>query len=261
MPVSLTSIPVPGTGGAVARLHADPDDACRHLSNHVLVEPECYAWAALLPRWAGLLGDDHASHERHNERTQLQHTGGALAQELYDAYAAILRDEVADADHLRWVGRWDPPGGASRPAWPVTVGLGTRAVLMVFEKHPGGWVLKTGFIPGQGDPLEVTRSGRARAPRANRPPRPAPLHLREQAQRTRREAGWSPDEWYFYRVVRPAVQFLRRQHAAGRATTRGAERHYALVYEHLPNDLARHGPEVWHAARRACGRPDVGKTA
>src|SRR5437764_1321074 len=84
---------------------------------------------------SGVSGVRPATHERHNERTRLGHTAGESAQELYDAYAEVLREEAADAERLRWVRWWEPSDPSA--AVPVTVCLGSRAVLMVFEKHAG----------------------------------------------------------------------------------------------------------------------------
>ena len=191
MPLRLTTVALPGHE-ATAQVHATSGDAAWHLSNHVLVEPECFAWGYVLPGWNHLL-DQGTSTERHNERTRLAHTGGESGQELYDAYAAALVQDAADATRLRWWAEWDPPApavlplvvatkktrkesrsdGVPRTPWPVVVAMGLRAILMVFEKEPGGWVLRTAFVPGQGDPREIAEAGREHRPRANTPvPRP-----------------------------------------------------------------------------------------
>jgi len=258
MPLNLTTIPVPGTA-ATARVYADPDRATEHLCNHVLVEPECFAWGAVLPEWAAILGDERASAERHNEAARGRQTDGESLQPLYDAYAAALRDEGLDAQNRRWFVAWNPPAHA-RAGVPVVVGFGTRAVLMVFENWVGRWVLTTAFVPGQGDPTEIRAARAANRPRENRPTRAERLHHRDRTRMATREAVWSADEWYYYRVFRPAIRFLRGLHTRARdADGTPLERHYGLITECLPKDIVAHGPEQWVRFRRDSQRPEVGR--
>lgn len=257
MSLCLTTIPAPEPAAAGAKVFATPADACRHLCDHVLVEPECFAWAAILPDWAGLLGEKRARRKRHNERTRLDHTEGESGQGLYDAFATALRDDAADADRLHWMEVWYPPPEAPPEFRPTAVYLGTRAMVMVFEKLSAGWVLKTAFIPEQGDPRETVRARENRRPRANQVPRRDAGHPREQHRREELEAEWSADERFFYRVFKPAVKFLRHHHGVRNvAPGRALDRHYGLLYDRLPHALTD-DPRVWIAFRRACGRAAI----
>jgi hypothetical protein len=261
MPLRLTTVALPGHE-ATAQVHATSGDAAWHLSNHVLVEPECFAWGYILPDWKDTL-DTAPSATRHYHRTQIRHTNGDSGQALYDAYAAAITQDAADAARLRWWVRWDPPitttpppvpigkkkrkdvrpDAPPRPPRPVVVALGLRAVLMVFEKEAAGWFLKTAFVPGQGDPREIADADHNGRPRANTPPRTPRGHLPDESAAL--DEKWTDDQWYYYRVFRPALKFIGRRREDIRMANNEQllARHYGLLHPRIPTEL-RTGDEV-----------------
>lgn len=278
MPLRLTTVALPGHE-ATALVHGTSGDAAWHLSNHVLVEPECFAWGYILPDWKDTL-DTAPPSARHYHRTQIRHTDGSSGQRLYDDYAAAIAADAADAVRLRWWARWDPPpmttpppppigkkskrpdcksDGLPRAARPVVVAIGLRALLMVFEKEPGGWVLKTAFVPGQGDPKEIAQADREHRPRSNTPPRVPRGHRPDETAAL--DEKWSDDQWYYYRVFRPALKFVRRQ----REDIRGANdeqlgRHYGLLNPRIPTELRTGNETRWLNFCRAMRGDPAAKT-
>ena len=277
MPLRLTTVALPGHE-ATAQVHATSGDAAWHLSNHVLVEPECFAWGYILPAWKHLL-DDAPAASRHYERTQLTRTDGDSGQALYDAYAAAVAQDAAEAARLRWWVRWDPPiptttgavpiakkrrkeprsDGVPRRPRPVVVALGLRAVLMVFEKESTGWILKTAFVPGQGDPKEIAQADREHRPRANTPPHLPRNH--SPGETAALDARWTDDQWYFYRVFRPALKFVRRMREDIRVDAEQLGRHYGLLHPRIPTELRTGNETRWLNFCRAMRGDPAGPSA
>jgi hypothetical protein len=60
------------------------------------------------------------------------------------------------------------------------------------------------------------------------------------------DARWTDDQWYFFRVFRPALKFVRKQ----REDIRGANdeqlgRHYGLLDPRIPPELRTGDENLW----------------
>ena len=145
-----------------------------------------------------------AYHER-AERSR-----GATAQNLYDLFCRSVRQASRDSFRLRWFAETIGTRGQA-----VTLAIGTAGVLLVVEN----W-LKTAFLPGQGDAQAVLDQRESRGPRGESPragrrgmrpdvPGDSPGRDREDREQRRREEAWNDGQKLYYKVFRPAVQFVR----------------------------------------------------
>jgi hypothetical protein len=171
------------------------------------------------------------------------------AQPLYDLYCGAVTRDAQDAAALTW----------HRSQGRLTVALGTSGVLILIQD-----VVTTAFLPDQGDPEAVRESQqerkqsglpRERGMRAGRPDRRDGQAVeREDRMRAQREASWTRTQRLYYRVFKPAVQFVKRCHHRCRdmygRETRGD---YALLKDALPH-LSQFKYEDWAALRQRCGR-------
>ncbi len=228
-------------------MFADWPSAREHLRDHLLTAPESEAWAVVAPGYLLLL-DPADGDARWRYWEQVETSGGAAAQPLYDLYREAASADALDARLVRWV----------RVQGRVTVAVGTSGILMLVEDG----IVRTAFLPGQGDP-EATRQARAsedgrglvreRGMRSGRPGTGGAGN-REEAIRQRREAGWTPEQRLYYRVFRPCVQFVKRCHHRHRDLYgRLLRQDYALLKECLPA-RSRLKLDDWLDLRRRCGR-------
>jgi hypothetical protein len=239
----LRTVPHPADGSGV-QAFSDWQAAYAHLRDHLLTAPECHAWVLVMPACAGLVDLENAD-ARWAYSRQAAATAGVSAQALYDLYADAVAAELRDAAVLGW----------HCSAEAVTVALGTSGVLAVLMK-----CLRTAFLPGQGD-AGATAAARAEDQarpgdlRRERGMRSGPAGRRERESRAaaKREADWTPLDLLYYRVFRPAVQFLRSQHVALRDLDGRPLRDYARLKEVLP-PLSRLKRADWEEFRRQCGR-------
>jgi hypothetical protein len=216
------------------------------LRDHVLTAPECSAWAVVIPCLAETIGTDDAD-KRWNYAERAAADRGASAQPLYDLYCEAIALDSRDAAALHW---FATPGS-------VTAAIGTSGILMLIEQE-----LVTAFLPGQGS-ASATRAAqeegrearglpRERSMRSGRLGRKQHESPRESRRQQRREAGWTPQERLYYRVFRPAVQFVRRSHHRCRDMYGRLNRgEYALLKEVLPPS-ARLKYDDWLALRAQC---------
>jgi hypothetical protein len=239
----LRTVPHPAEGSEV-QAFGDWEAACAHLRDHLLTAPECHAWALVVPACAGVVDLEDTDARWAYAREALT-TAGASAQALYDLYAGAVAADLRDAAALGW----------HCSAGAVTVALGTSGVLAVLVK-----CLRTAFLPGQGDARataaaraeDQARPGDRRRERGMRSG-PAGRGGREARAAAGREARWAPAEMLYYRVFRPAVQFVRSQHVAMRDLDGRPLRDYGRLKEVLP-PLSRLKREDWESLRRQCGR-------
>jgi hypothetical protein len=224
------------------------EDALRHLLDHVVTHPECCAWALVLPQYDALL-DWRDADARWRFAAEALATSGDSAQALYDLYREAVDSDAQGAGRLRWFVR----------RGSVTVALGTRGILLVVERD----VLVTAFLPGQGDPRRVVRTQRQGADGQSAPvlPRegrgrwrgnPGWEHPRESRRRLEVEERWTPAERLYYRVFRPAVQFVRATSYDTSGMLGRPLRDYGLLRRCLPR-MSRLRLQDWLACRRAAG--------
>ena len=142
--LALRWMPHPADPARTVRIFDTWELACDHLQSHLLTEPECRAWALVIPEIRDLVElEEPESRWAYSQKAK--QTEGGAAQKLYDAFSQSVRTAAGEAHRLKWF--------TSRPvsSWKtVTVALGTAGILMVVES----W-LKTAFLPGQGDPQAV----------------------------------------------------------------------------------------------------------
>jgi hypothetical protein len=241
-------MPHPADAGRTVQVFSDWRKACEHLRDHVLTAPESEAWAVVMSGYGQVI-DPADEEERWRYLREAVASRGVTAQPLYDLYGAAVVRDAEDSVRLGW---WRSDGG-------VTVAVGSSGILMVVEG-----VLRTAFLPGQGGP-EQTRLGklqgaqtalpRQRGMRSGRAGRfardEAGKDLRE---REAREAHWTEAERLYYRIFRPAVQFIRKCHHRQRDMTgRLVRRDYALLKDSLP-PRSRLKFQDWVFLRERCGR-------
>lgn len=245
--LQLNTVPHPARRGVTVQLFADWQAAYAHLRDHWLTAPECEAWALVAPAYTSLLdpGDAEACY-RYAEQARV--TAGASAQPLYDLCVAAVAKEADDAARLRWV----QVGDDGR----LTAAMGTSGVVMLIDR-----VVRTAFLPGQGDP-RATKEGQQRPRERRGLPRQRPLRSgrqdgdRRTGQRRRPwEGQWSEDERLYYRVFRPAVQSVKQTpHRSRNMSGRIVRADHALLKGLLPTNRALKYKD-WLELRRVC-RPD-----
>ncbi|MCX7700218.1 MAG: hypothetical protein N2039_05025 [Gemmataceae bacterium] len=248
--LQLREIPHPLVPRSSVRVFPDAESACRHLRDHLLTAPECYAWALICPDYDKLL-DVHNADARFQYWQEAQRTSGVSAQPLYDLYCRAIRINAEDAQKLGW------HVGTTR----CLIALGTDGVLLIISNY----AVTTAFVPGQGTPDAVREQRnsnsrglpRERGMRSGRPNRSADdtFHL-DRLIRERREASWSRDQRLYYYGFRPAVQFLRRFQRIA-PTTNGdvAYLGYEAIKRRIPRLSQLKWPN-WQDLRRQCGRED-----
>jgi hypothetical protein len=246
--LQLRAVPHPARPSEAVSFYADWQTACRHLQNHVLTAPECHAWALVDPQYRQIL-DAENSDARWRYCEQASASQGETAQPLYDFYCGAVTRDAQDAAVLTW----------HRSQGRLTVALGTSGILILVED-----VVTTAFLPEQGDP-QATRDSqqgpkdgglpRERGMRTGRPGcRDGQVVAREERIRLQRETAWTRAQRLYYRVFKPAVQFVKRCHHRSRDMYGGLTRgDYALLKDALPH-LSQFKYEDWAALRQQCGR-------
>lgn len=200
-------------------VYLDWETALRHLRDHLLTAPECYAWSLLCPEIHAILtpeeSDDRWSFQREAERSQ-----GATAQGLYDIYVTFLQRVLWEAHHAGWF--LEAERSASLTSSPsVLYALSPSGVFAIVERsfESSSFLLKTAYIPGQGDRLRLlqmdfsqrTLLGQGLPREGAVSPAPPQDDFRDILRRQKREARWSVEQTIFYRIFRPALTFLRNR--------------------------------------------------
>lgn len=230
------------------QLFSDWRKACEHLRDHLLTAPECEAWVLVIPEYRQIL-DPADEEKRWRFFQESLASQGTSAQAIYDLYSAAVNKDAADSVLLGW---WRSCGDA-------TVAVGSSGILFVLED-----VVKTAFLPGQSEP-EIVRKAkiagnqtglvRDRGMRSGRPGRFASDESeKEQREREKREAQWADGERLYYRVFKPAIQFIRKCHHRQRDMNgRLVRRDYALLKDALPPQ-SQLKFQHWKTLREQCGR-------
>jgi hypothetical protein len=122
--------------------------------------------------------------------------------------------------------------------------------------------LNMAFLPGQGDPIAASHSrGLDQSREDTEPPRArgmrsghsvsAAAQEEQQRERERSWMSWSEPQRLYYRVFRPAVQFIRSQYQRD-LEARGRQRlsDYGLVKKNLPM-MSRLKYQHWLKLREA----------
>lgn len=232
-PMTLERVRHPAEGAEVS-IFEDWPSACVHLQRHLLTAPECHAWALVVPEMADLFDPNDARARWALAQRALEFDGGPIVT-IYGLFCRAVRASSADAVRLGWSVSDDG----------VTVAVGTDGLLMVFRTLPKRTVLKTAFLPGQGDPAAVVSAAGWAEPRPDsHSPRTGGMRSgrrgseagpgRDQAMHER-QTRWSSSQKLYYGVFRPAVQFIRSQYHRG-LDARGRRRlnDYGLLKDVLP---------------------------
>ena len=246
--LQLGAVPHPARPGDSAPFFSDWQSALQHLRDHLLTAPECHAWLLVAPGYGEIVDPDNAD-ARWSYVHQAETSAGRAAQPLYDLYRSAVSQDAEDAAGLGW----------HRSAGPMTVCLGTNGILAIIERS-----VTTAFLPGQGT-AETTlaskepdrqrglpRESGMRSGRVGR--RDQKTSDRDRQIREQREAAWSRSQRLYYRVFRPAVQFVKQCHHRNRNMYGKLTRSdYALLKDALPH-LSQFKYEDWIALRQRCGR-------
>ncbi len=228
----------------------DSMSACQHLRDHLLTAPECYAWGIVCPEFHEIL-DIENDDTRFYYWEEAKRSNGASAQLLYDIYSEAIRLNSADAAILKWI----------ITNSYVTIVLGLDGVVVVINDRLS--VVASAYLPGQGDARGVQDSrslGRKGFPRERpmRNGRPSgrreALAERDRRVMERREENWNLEQKLYYRVFRPAVQYVRRYQ---RAIPSSAMHSSVVSFETLKTVLppvTQLKWEDWQNLRRLCGR-------
>jgi hypothetical protein len=164
-------------------------------------------------------------------------------------YCEAVSRDAEDGAELQW----------HRSDNRLTVAFGTSGIVMLIEE-----VLTTAFLPGQGDPRVTHESQRCeklgglpreRGMRTGRPGRRGGEEVeRDRRVRERHEAQWTNGQRLYYRVFRPAVQFVKKcQHRCLDRCGKVIPGDYALIKDVLPA-RSRLKYTDWVALRHRCGR-------
>lgn len=173
------------------------EKAIEHLIAHVLTAPECQGWAIVIPQVSTQI-DLQDVEARTRAAQQARESRGVRVQALFDLYRSAADAASREAGRLGWV--------ASRNA--CTVALGTTGVLVLIDHNR----VVTCYLPGLSGPTAINRARndcRSVLSREQCHRMRGGLPSREQRRQQRREQRWSAEESLYYRVFRPAVQFIR----------------------------------------------------
>ncbi|TVS20133.1 MAG: hypothetical protein EA424_05500 [Planctomycetaceae bacterium] len=248
-PLRLGTVTDPARPDESARFFVDWESAHRHLCDHLLTAPECFGWQLVAPQYVQMCDPEDAD-ARWSYAQQSADSQCGTAQPLYDLYHAAVTRDTDDSSVLGWY------HGNRR----LTVCLGTSGILAIIEQQ----AVVTAFLPGQGSGHD-TRAGQQaeasrvlpresgmRSGRSGRRSRDAIEHDRHVRQQ--REAAWSAAQRLYYRVFKPAVQFVKRGHHRHRDLHgRLIRGDYALLKDVLP-PLSQLKYEHWVLLRQRCGR-------
>ncbi len=205
----LGGMPHPSRPNVSVLVFGDWAAAVQHIQAHLLIEPELSAWLLVIPELREFVElSDELARTAYHERAE--RSRGATAQDLYDLFCRSVRQASRDAFRLKWFAETIGTRGQA-----VTLAIGTAGVLLVVEN----W-LKTAFLPGQGDPQAVLDQRESRGPREESPragrrgmrpdvPGDSQGKDREDREQRRREEGWNDGQKLYYKVFRPAIQFVR----------------------------------------------------
>ncbi|RMG36281.1 MAG: hypothetical protein D6725_10920 [Planctomycetota bacterium] len=226
------AIELPQCAYSPLKVFASREKALEHIASHILGEGESAAWAVVLgddDLVGGDLGDPRFRHRVHN----------ALCRESdafdrwYGVYSRVIELNLRDACELDWKAVRHESDG-----W-VGVALGTCGVVIVAEN---GTVL-TAFLPQQTEETPKLLRGK-RSMRGGR----------DKIIPHRHAERWGREERLYFRVFKPAVQFLRRAQtewfeAGGGMLPRSND--YAMLKDRVPR-TSRMTLRKWLAWRRRC---------
>ena len=170
--------------------------AVEHMIKYLLTDPERKAWRIADPRLMQIVDLDHENVcWRYGQ--QAMKSCGTSATALYVAYCDNMDRTGRAATRLEWCCNGADPD--------TRVGFDERGVLIIVQR-----CVRTCFIPGAWNERDKStwrnvrrRSGRNRSSRAEE---------RERRREEKRGNAWSQEERIYYRVFRPALQEIRRQH-------------------------------------------------
>jgi hypothetical protein len=225
-------VPHPADPARGVTFFADWRRAVEHLIDHVLTSPECEGWAIVAPP-IGQHVDLADGLARTRQALRARESKGVEVQALFDLYQREASEAARQAHVLGWHAQQED----------CFVALGVSGVFVLVD----GDVVITTYLPGQGDAEAVSRPDDSRHLRRERHPmrRAAP----PDEDRRRREAAWSEEERLFYRVFRPAVQFIRSQHHRARGLDgRLRKADAALLKDCLPR-MSELGLDGWRTRR------------
>jgi hypothetical protein len=175
----LREVEIPRWPFGKVTLFATPEQALRHLCDHVLTRPEAHYWAHLIPAFNDWLraGDDDALY-RFARALWSERPPAEALQELYDGYASVIVQAIGDAIHLGWFWAEDEPDG---PCWR---GLGVSGAYVVWREH----TVRTAMLLGYTAP---PAPGEEPAGRKTNP-LPRQHAWKYRGARLRRDDAWFP---------------------------------------------------------------------
>lgn len=213
----------PDGSGKTIRFFANRQRAVEHICDHLLTAPECDAWRIIAPhplllertetknlryQTAKLLNLEPEEDERCEE----------LFETLYTLFYEIAAQEIADAARNAFFYESHTKDNQSK----VLVMFSSSGALALAEglADRDEYVLKTFFIPAQGDKGLVVRQKELVRDAKNPLPREkgerhkpcAKYRKREERDKSRRQENYSVQEQLYYLVYKPAYAFLRSCH-------------------------------------------------
>lgn len=197
---SPAQIVLDGQPATTLLVFADEASARDHINKHFLTHPECNRWAIVIPGLVQQFGDITQTEERNRLYHHLKRSWEAF-QAVYRLLVQSIEANYSDARQLGW------SATACHPRGWVMVFLGTSGVLVVAQAG----IIRTAFLPDP-DRVGSTYAGNsdAQTVRPRRRMRGGHQEIeRVAAERSPRATQWSPEEWLFYCVFRPALRFIR----------------------------------------------------
>lgn len=201
--LNLQTIPHPCHPDRAVQVHPSVEAAWEHVRKHVLSHPECRAWLLIDPE-LGELVDFQNPDARWNLARLESLSSEEVAQRCYDRYSHLLALVSRQSTQQGWC--------CEDPSRKVAVAFSPLGVVMVIQGH-----LKTAMVPGQGDAETTSASHEQQSkalPRERSAARPfgaRARHPKEARKHRTRQEQWTREEWLYYEVFRPALQFLRSQ--------------------------------------------------
>lgn len=228
-----------------------PEKAGEHIRNHLLSSPECYAWAIIYPddRFKNLVQLDEHRVKMAHEILKTFITPSLCGHWLYDYYLDAANHEIVKAISLGWVAvdafslstddikvlgdgfSFDIPENKRNVNDTIVMMSPVGAFIVIQNSYDHDTQrmelrLTSFYIGGQGSREKVNDSKEnSQSPlpremsteiylrdRRNQKPKTRYQTKREIEVQIRRENKYSLEEYIFYKLFRPARQWMREQH-------------------------------------------------
>lgn len=162
--LTLRYLDVPPLPPRPLRIFSNQEKALEHVKNHVLTEPESYAWSLVVPEFRSVFNAEDRREVNHLARQLGSDPLPQEAQRLYDGYADAIGEAVRDAIARGWF--WQEQAVDGSMIWH---GVGKSGLYAIWDVN----VIRTGYFDladVQGPKLRKNQERREQGPLPRRRP-------------------------------------------------------------------------------------------